>query len=167
MIRSVILSAFALLVFAVQSPAATPLKIMPLGDSITNGGSGSGYRGPLYQKLTAANYSFQFVGSRTDNATAALTTSNNSRHEGHSGSFIKTGDATRIGIYDYLPTWINAAQPDIILLHIGTNDAAAYRDPATMKSDLDAVLTRIHGLRPSADVLVAQIIPIRNDYYGT
>src|SRR3954468_23529667 len=52
----------------IQVPAVekTPLRIMPLGDSITWGvGSArqSGYRAALYQRLTSAGLNVDFVGS--------------------------------------------------------------------------------------------------------
>jgi hypothetical protein len=65
---------FANLGFATDGLAATALRIMPLGDSLTAGYTDPGvnpwtvpftfgYRGPLYTKLTNAGYSVQFVGS--------------------------------------------------------------------------------------------------------
>ncbi|MCW8821328.1 MAG: hypothetical protein OQK45_03795, partial [Sulfurovum sp.] len=48
---------------------ANPVRIMPLGDSITKGyildlpADESGYRGPLWSKLLHGGYHFDFVGS--------------------------------------------------------------------------------------------------------
>ena len=72
------------------STVAAPLVILPLGDSITQGASQpasvpGGYRDPLRTLLTNAGYQIQFVGSASDNATAALTASGNATHEGHGG----------------------------------------------------------------------------------
>src|SRR6185503_15255025 len=40
------------------------LRVLPLGDSITFGaGAGGGYRAPLYQLLTNAGYSVDFIGT--------------------------------------------------------------------------------------------------------
>ena len=54
-----------------QHPAALPAgtKIMPVGDSITYGadGTNAGYRGFLYNDLTAAGNTFQFVGTTNGN----------------------------------------------------------------------------------------------------
>ncbi len=50
--------------------AQPPVRIMPLGDSITKGTDGSvedvGYRRPLYLSLTGAEYNVEFVGSQSD-----------------------------------------------------------------------------------------------------
>ena len=53
--------------------AAPPIRIMPLGDSITYGTSSTGtvgYRRPLYQFLVGAGYSVDFVGSQTNGSPA-------------------------------------------------------------------------------------------------
>jgi hypothetical protein len=68
-----------------QDPLAclSPVRIMPLGDSITKG-SGStsfnGYRRPLFKKLEAASHSIDFVGSQLDGSIDF-----DRNHEGRSG----------------------------------------------------------------------------------
>ena len=59
---------------SVARPSA-PLRILPLGDSITYGSHGqdtAGYRGPLYQMLTNAHYRIDYVG--TDGGTQGYAT---------------------------------------------------------------------------------------------
>ena len=68
-------------VLAVAGPAAgaEPIRIMPVGDSITVGYTNLpgqpdvpfeyGYRAGLYTRLTDADYSFQFVGNSTEHPT--------------------------------------------------------------------------------------------------
>ena len=48
-----------------QCDPLNPVKIMPLGDSITYGTEGTygGYRGYLYDLLAAEGYNFDFVGT--------------------------------------------------------------------------------------------------------
>ena len=47
-----------------DSAAAATTRIMPLGDSITDGWNvAGGYRISLFSRLTQANYGFDFVGS--------------------------------------------------------------------------------------------------------
>jgi hypothetical protein len=65
-----------------QTP--TPIRIMPLGDSITYGTSSTGtvgYRRPLYQLLAGAGYSVDFVGSQTNGSPNDF----DRNQEGHSG----------------------------------------------------------------------------------
>ena len=60
------------------APAQADFTIMPLGDSITWGGSRisftvpGGYRTRLYSDLHNAGYSFSFVGTSTDNPSSLL-----------------------------------------------------------------------------------------------
>ena len=92
---------------------------MPLGDSITSGGSAThnaGYRNPLWNLIEASSYSggVDFVGSQNKGAGNI-----DADHEGHSGNTIietiaNPQDGTTI------EGWLNAATPDAILLHIGT-----------------------------------------------
>jgi len=99
-------------------------RIMPLGDSITEGdGSGDpdnllvGYRKPLKEALTAAGYVTDFVG--TQNSGSSLFT--DSEHEGHGGF---TADQINGSNGSFLTNLLNntASMPDVVLLHIGTND---------------------------------------------
>lgn len=72
---------------AVPAHAAPLVRIMPLGDSITEGsawdspdGSG-GYRGRLYSLLTTAGYTVDCIGSQTVNSSLIP----DQNHEGHPG----------------------------------------------------------------------------------
>lgn len=72
-------------------PPAGGLKIMPLGDSITDGvgGTNAGYRGTLNTLLNNAGITHQFVGSATDNPGSLP--ADQQHHEGHSGYTITGG----------------------------------------------------------------------------
>ncbi|MBE8518553.1 cellulose binding domain-containing protein [Amycolatopsis sp. H6(2020)] len=129
--------------------AAAPVPIMPLGDSITQGGSIGGYRLDLGAKLRADGRSIDFVGSLADGP-ASMPDRN---HEGHPGWTIAQVDGSVTG-------WLNTYRPRTILLHIGTNDMYGS-DPAGAPRRLSALVDRITNLAPSADVFVATIIPIR------
>ena len=129
--------------------AAAPVPIMPLGDSITQGGSIGGYRLDLGAKLRADGRSIDFVGSLADGP-ASMPDRN---HEGHPGWTIAQVDGSVTG-------WLNTYRPRTILLHIGTNDMYGS-DPAGAPRRLSALVDRITNLAPNADVFVATIIPIR------
>jgi lysophospholipase L1-like esterase len=121
------------------------IKIMPLGDSITFGSPEPGYGG--YRHLLGTllindGYTIDFVGSRQ----------NNEGHPGWTIPQIKNGIDSR--------GWLETYQPDIILLHIGTNDIRqgnAASAPADLSALLDDILTRL----PQTHVIVAQIVPFR------
>jgi len=130
--------------------AATPARIMPLGDSITDGYTvPGGYRIDLEDELVADGSSFDFVGSLS-NGPAGLADKN---HEGHSGFRIDQ-------ISSSITAWLTSSQPDVVLLMIGTNDVVQDYQLATAPDRLAALLDQIHATRPLAHLLVASIPPL-------
>ncbi|HXK17777.1 MAG TPA: SGNH/GDSL hydrolase family protein [Polyangiaceae bacterium] len=147
-----------------------PLRIMPLGASITDGylGSMAGYRGPLKKLLDDAKQTFQFVGSWTDNPGTLPLPREQQHHEGHSGYVIQGGSSGRAGIYDFRNEWLGptGSQADLFLIVIGTNDVDLdYQlDTAGQRLDalIDAILDPASGLQPNAKVILAQLPPIND-----
>ena len=154
-VPKLILPVVVFLVFSAPLPAADAVKIMPLGDSITRGWYGSiyywGYRQPLYVNLTNGGYDFDFVGSQ------ALGSFPDPDHEGHDGWGADQ-------ILANLSTYLSAHTPDIILLHIGTNDITYGNQDVNEVND---ILATIDDYSESATVILALIIN-RNPYnYAT
>ncbi len=158
--------AFALCVcvFAARTSFAQvpPIRIMPLGDSITFGSNTpGGYRYPLYVALTNAGYNVDYVGTQTGNATNLLPKIN---HQGMSGWRI---NGNQNGLDEFIPDWFNViADPDVILLHIGTNDFGTTNDYANAVNRLDALITHIATNRPYANIIVTTLLP-RGEPYNT
>ncbi len=150
-VPKLILPVVVFLVFSAPLPAADAVKIMPLGDSITRGWYGSiyywGYRQPLYVNLTNGGYDFDFVGSQ------ALGSFPDPDHEGHDGWGADQ-------ILANLSTYLSAHTPDIILLHIGTNDITYGNQDVNEVND---ILATIDDYSESATVILALIIN-RNPY---
>jgi lysophospholipase L1-like esterase len=128
---------------------ADPVRIMPLGDSITQGGSIGGYRLDLGAKLRSGGRAVDFVGSLADGPTSMP----DRNHEGHPGWTIAQVDANVV-------SWLRTYTPRTVLLHIGTNDMYGS-DPAGAPNRLSALIDKITTQAPGADVFVATIIPIR------
>ena len=128
-----------------RADISTPLRIMPLGDSITRGSMSSntnGYRGPLQEKL--AGVDFDFIGTLVDG------TMRDRSHQGHSGkviSEIKEFSSASLG-----------ARPNVILLHAGTNDLDLQRDVPNAPKRLAGLIDHLADKCPDATILVAQII---------
>jgi lysophospholipase L1-like esterase len=147
-----------------------PLRIMPLGASITDGylGTMAGYRGPLKKLLDDAHVTFQFVGSWTDNPGSLPLAREQQHHEGHSGYVIQAGTSGRSGIYDFRNEWLGptGSQADVFLIVIGTNDVDLdYKlDSAGQRLDalIDAILDPTTGLQPNAKIILAQLPPIND-----
>jgi lysophospholipase L1-like esterase len=143
--------------FTVARPARSataPVRIMPLGDSIT---AGPGcWRAILWHQLQTTGYTnIHFVGSVPDGGCNYGYTYEGS-NEGHSGM-----SATGIASQNLLPAWLAAASPDIVLMHLGTNDMWGNFIPTS--SILAAYTTLVGQMRannPNMKILVAQIIPM-------
>ncbi|MGI5520410.1 cellulose binding domain-containing protein [Micromonospora sp. CA-259024] len=148
------LAAVAAMVAAVPiaiSPASAEsnggVRVMPLGDSITDGFNvPGGYRIELWQRFTTGGYRIDFVGSQF-NGPASL---GDHDHEGHSGWTIAQIDANVVN-------WLRATNPRTVLLHIGTNDM--YGDTSGAPARLATLIDRITATAPNAEVFVATIVP--------
>ncbi|GIM93333.1 SGNH/GDSL hydrolase family protein [Paractinoplanes toevensis] len=130
---------------------AGPWRVMPLGDSITFGvGSPSfdGYRTALRRWLAADGVGVDYVGSMRSG------TGPDRDNEGHKGWTIAQIAARVDG-------WLATYRPDVILLHIGTNDMVRGVPDAPRR--LDRLLDRIAAARPDAQVFVARIVGIADD----
>jgi lysophospholipase L1-like esterase len=132
-----------------------PLRVMPLGDSITYGASTpGGYRLPLYVALTNQGFNIDMVGTATDNSASGLGSEIN--HEGHSGWRISTTGSN--GLYENILSWLaQIDDPDVVLIHVGTNDT---NDPDFEHAidELDALILRIAETRPYAHIVATTLM---------
>jgi lysophospholipase L1-like esterase len=129
----------------------TITKIMPLGDSITDGFTvAGGYRIKLWSSIQSIGKTIDFVGSMS-NGPAELGDKN---HEGHSGWRIDQIDASING-------WMDTYKPRIVLLHIGTNDIGQNYNISGAPTRLSALIDKICAKLPVGGKLyVAKIIPL-------
>ncbi|MFJ6982942.1 MULTISPECIES: GDSL-type esterase/lipase family protein [unclassified Streptomyces] len=149
----VLLSALAALVLPATTAHAESnggVRIMPLGDSITDGFNvPGGYRADLWQYLAADGHRDDFVGSQS-NGPARL---GDHDHEGHSGWRIEQIDARAA-------EWVRATSPRTILLHIGTNDMVQNFAPAGAPARLRTLVEHLTAAAPGADVFVSDLVPL-------
>jgi lysophospholipase L1-like esterase len=148
---------------------APAVKIMCLGDSITEGTTPGGYRSRLCSNLTTAGYDFTFVGSSTTNDSSVLTTADQTHHEGHGGYRISdiennldgdSGLSGNNGGYWLSGTTGRAAvYPDLVLLQIGTNDIRPGQSAEAICGRLDSLIGHIFVDRPQATMIVASVTP--------
>ena len=138
-----------------------PLRIMPIGDSITAGytdGSYNepfwyGYRSGLYNRLDSAGYNFVFVGQSPQLPDhlpvgtvppADLNALQQNAHNGYSGESVTY-------LNNNILTWLANDDPDIILLKIGTN--------GLIPQGLDDLVDTITTTKPDCHLIIAQIMP--------
>ncbi|KAF4498548.1 SGNH hydrolase [Fusarium agapanthi] len=125
------------------------LRVLALGDSITNGfksSDGSGYRGFLYNYLTKQGiYKVDMIGSVKAGAMS------DPDNEGHNGATIsQTSGFADLSL---------GQRPNVVLLHAGTNDMGNDNDAAGAVNRLADLVDKIIKECPDAAVLVAAIIP--------
>ncbi len=133
-----------------------PVRIMPVGDSITAGRSSgvdnpsdlldsslwTSYRRDLWLDLSNAGHYVELVGSQRG---GLFFGDFDPRHEGHPG---RTDDY----VADNIHGWATSAQPDIVLLHIGTNRLDSSPD------DVERILNEIDAYSLDTIVVLARIV---------
>lgn len=139
-----------LAVLLLASAASAQLKIMPLGDSITDGDGSSNnaaYRSGLYARLTNEGIAFDFVGSLSNGSGFPDT-----QHEGH-GSF--RADMIRDNVKSYLQK--NPA--NLVLLQIGTNDLGQNQTVGSTRDELGEIVDNIFQFNALIEIYLATLTP--------
>jgi lysophospholipase L1-like esterase len=141
-----------------QPVSTTVVKIMPLGDSITASVTGQhSYRFYLWHLALDKGYRIDFVGSQhgvSDGPPAS--TDFDMDHEGHAGWRADQ-------VLTQIQGWASAAAPDIVLLHIGTNDLCEEQSIASTVSDVGAIIDVLRTVNPKVEILLAQLIASAGD----
>lgn len=143
------------------------VKVMPLGDSITQ--SQNGYRGYFYRQMVDQGCSIDMVGSNKDwivdpdPATHELDMNN----EGHAGYGIGPEDDKAHypagELYSHIDKWLTDADPDVILLYVGTNDYG-YRQPLAPVDSIEPaerhrrLVARIFEIKPNVHLFVGTML---------
>ncbi|MEX2624503.1 MAG: GDSL-type esterase/lipase family protein [Acidimicrobiia bacterium] len=132
------------------------IRILPLGDSITEGKKGDAtYRYFLWHHLLNAGHDVDFVGSMNGVKGTGVPKypDFDQDHEGHSGW-------TANQMAKYAKTFAQQASAQIVLVHLGTNDVLKGQTNASTRSDLETVISQLRLANPQMVILLAEIIPI-------
>jgi len=139
-----------------------PLRILPLGDSITQGGNGTRpeftWRYPLYYMLLKEKYVVDFIGSMKTGLNPAFKwpardgVKFDLDHEGHYGW--KTAPCR-----DNLAKWMTKypGPPDVVLIHLGTNDQGSKNFPKDVVKPLADMITMFRKKNPRVIVFVGHL----------
>ncbi|HDP99914.1 MAG TPA: hypothetical protein ENN22_12120, partial [bacterium] len=136
------------------SVALSQYKIMPLGNSITVGKGDPnstpyvGYRYDLYHLLINDGWNFDFVGSQSDGNPNQF----DPDHEGHSGWKAQDIDAN-------INSWLNQSDPNIVLLHIGTNDVSSMEPNSETIAEIESIVNKIYTYNSSIAILLCKLVP--------
>jgi lysophospholipase L1-like esterase len=124
---------------------------MPLGDSIT--GSPGCWRALLWNRLQTTGFTnVDFVGTLPPQGCGVAYDGDN---EGH-GGFL----ATNIANQNLLPGWLAATNPNVVLMHLGTNDVWSNIPPQTILNAFTTLVGQMRANNPTVRILVAKIIPM-------
>lgn len=166
------------------TPSTAQYKLMVLGNSITQGNTTyPGYRYELWKMLVDAQLDAELVGSHDVNegglspvqGTVYKDRTYTNRNEGHWGWSADEILNGRDGKGN-LAAWLQGYTPDIVLLHLGTNDmfrqcgSAEAPRPACYQEtieELKEVIKQIRGKNPSTTFFVAKLIPAYGQVTGS
>ena len=153
-----------------------PLRILPIGDSITYGTNPDttaprmGWRDDLSKGLADKLDRYVFVGNQVTKVTD-VNDAELARHEGNPGWTVKDhGD--RNGIYDLVPATVNKYDPDIVLMMIGINDMAVYASGGfsdTEKNEMkanyrDLVVALSANMEEDDTIFCSRLTPMSADH---
>jgi len=135
-------------------PVTGDCKVLPLGDSITYGTptNNGGYRVELFTKAHADNLHLTFVGTQMDGPAMVAGVAFPKNNEGYPGITTANLDSQHVKS----PGTALKDMPQIILLHIGTNNVSQ----ASAATDLEKIIDDIVTALPNSLLAVASIIPL-------
>ncbi len=136
-----------------------PLKIMPLGNSITQGDyRHNSYRRSLWHKLINSGYNADFIGSQSNNFMGPpLNMDFDPDHEGHWGW--RADEVQR-----KIDKWASIHRPDVVLIHLGHNDLFSGNSIKSTIRELGHIIDILRSHNPEIIILLAQIIPTHPGY---
>ena len=145
--KSAFLSFIVYLSSFIFCSSAEPVRILCVGDSITQGGKTFvTYRLPLDQKLRAAGLGYVFVGSQQSEGPQGPLW-----HEGYGGKNAEF-------LAGIMPQKLKSARPDVILLHCGHNHSAEEKPVPGILAAERAIIEAARKQNPKVVILLAQVI---------
>ncbi len=145
--------------------AANPIKIMAVGDSITDDCVFNGaWRQYLQPLLDANGYPFTFVGRNQSAPSGGFT---QTQHEGYCGAVVAPPGVMTSPVHGYAGTNVyllkivtdafTNATPDLVLVLIGANDIGRGRNPYQVATnDMPNLLDIVFSNAPNANVILAK-----------
>ena len=166
------------MVLAMPLRAASPWRILVVGDSISVGYTDNpvwsvpyefGFRSGLYTRLTNGGMSVQFVGDSPEpwNGRFGVPTNSQSldlRKLGQDHCEGYGGKRTAF-MLEHIDEWLTRYSPDIVLLMAGINDIrpGTTAEPIASEQNLSNTVATVVRRSPDAHLVVAQITP-RSEY---
>ncbi len=146
-----------------QQGTVSKVKIWPIGDSITEGQQDinkNGYRLYLWNALTAAGYSVDYVGSFNYGIAPLPDWDTN----GDSGSCIRANPCFADQLYDLSNQVIDQVNPDIVIMNGGGNDFCCgnTQDETVVEGYMQQWIQLMWSKKPNAYLIIIGAVP---DYH--
>ena len=133
---------------------AAELRVMPLGDSITQNRAGrTSYRYYLYKAMIANGLNANFVGTQQSNFGGPPKFLDFDLD--HQGFWDWRADQLLANIYG----WALATRPDYVLIHLGTNDMFQGQSRSSTINELRQIIGNLRLVNSRVRILLAQLIP--------
>lgn len=134
---------------------AAPLRILCIGDSLTQGKGGDDpeftYRVPLQRMLSGLGIAYDFVGTRNTGLDAkAFPPTFDPDHEGYYG---ETTAQVQRHLHETLPRF---APPDVVLIHLGTNDASHWDLESAIIRPMTTLVNDIRGRNSRVAIFIGE-----------
>jgi len=150
--------------------AANPIKVLFVGDSITDDCYFNGaWRQPLQPLLAANDFPYTTLGRAISPAATGFT---EREHEGYCGVVIAAPGqggpvhgytGTQLNLQRILSDALTNMSPDLILLLVGANDIGRGRNPyQVVTNDMAGLVAMIFSNVPNAHVLLAKITTLQD-----
>ncbi|MCG8526455.1 MAG: SGNH/GDSL hydrolase family protein [Opitutales bacterium] len=143
-----------------------PLKVLALGDSITHGKTGyDSWRRELHSKLVHSRYLVDMVGSMSEVYPCSnhLHDDFDTDHEGHWGwridEILNGRDKEDCSGSGKLSEWLKSYTPDLVLIHLGSNDTFQGQSTESSIDELEAVIQTLRRDNGKVVIFIAKIIP--------
>jgi len=148
---------------------------MPLGDSVTEGIIDSAgepsYRKYLWDQVTGAGTPIDLVGSRhgvRGTSTDSMADPDpggvwDKDHDGHWGwrvdQILNGNGANGLLHHGVLADWLAAHTPDVLLVHLGTNDVFQGQSTGSTIAELTTVVATARDQNPNVTIYLSTLIP--------
>ncbi|VUC25508.1 unnamed protein product [Clonostachys rosea] len=132
-----------------QNGAAIPLRIMPLGGSVTFGvgsSDGNGYRNELFNLLIAAGYQVTMLGSR---ASGSMTGNNNEGWRGFRIDQIETKVMRSVA----------KTLPNLFTVNAGSNDCIQNLDLENAAERMGSMSEKLWLASPGSTIILSTLLP--------
>jgi hypothetical protein len=138
------------------SACAAPVRLWVLGDSTA--GSPGCWRALLWRQLTTDGYTnIDFVGTLSPPNCGFTYDGENDGHWGYLVTEVSSGNYKRPQ-EGTIEQWLAKSNPDVAIIHFGTNDAWNNIAPARVTDGFTIILGKIRANNPKAYVIISQII---------